>query len=135
MKRTLIAATLALSMIAMAPAAMAAGTVGASGQCYDDDGSGGDGHVGVSEDGSADTNGLTDVGADDPTPSVADGVLAAANDNGDPSSGDVCTEADDDHDDEDGTAGQDYIEVHAAGNQVCYNGSVQTDGSCATSQG
>lgn len=135
MNQKLIATTIAFSMLLFAaPTAVAAGTVGASGQCYDDNGDGGEGHVGVSQDG-AETHGLTDVSQDDPTPSTADAVVALANTNGNPSEGDACTDADDDSDDQDGTAGADYLEVHVGDNQACYDGSVQTDNSCDRSQG
>lgn len=133
MNRTLLVAMLAVCTMLMAPAASAADVVGASGQCFDEDGSGGDAHLAVTEDGDVEERGLTDVSEEDPTPSAVDAVLALGNDDGNPEEGDACTDADDDTEDEDGTAGKDYIEVHAAGNQVCYDGSVQTEsGSCPT---
>lgn len=122
MREYLLAIALALSMTMIVPAAAADDVAGASGQCFDDDGSGGGGHVAVTDDPDASTSGLTDVSPDDPTPSVVDGVIALADGNGDPASGNGCTSED--------SSQQDYLEVHAAGNQVCYDGEVNTDNSC-----
>lgn len=122
MREILLAMAVALSMTVIGPTVAADDIVGASGQCYDDDGSGGGGHLGVTEDGSVTVDGLTDVSEDDPTPSVADAVLALVDGNGDPSESVFCTSTDT----------RAYIEAHAAGNQVCFDNDIYTDGSCPT---
>lgn len=124
MREELIAVMIALSMTMIAPAAAAEDVAGASGQCFDDDGSGGDAHLAVNGSGGVAMDGLTDASPDDPTPGAADAVVALVDMNGDPASGNGCTSQD--------SSQQDYVEAHAGGQQVCYNGSVNTDGGCPT---
>lgn len=123
MDRRIIVTAIAVSLLAWTvPTAAADDVVGASGQCFDGDGSGGGGHLAVTDEPGAEEKGLTDVSGDDPTSSAADGVLALVDDDGNPEEGEGCTSEDEDQ--------QDYLEVHAAGQQVCYDGEVRTDGEC-----
>lgn len=127
MKRTILAVLLAMSMIAVtAPTAMAADVAGASGSCHDGEGNGGDGHVAVTDDPDVSTDGLVDT--EDPENNPPENGVAAAvaelavglAENQDPA--EACQSPGDD----------DYIEAHVAGEQVCYDGEIVTDGSCET---
>lgn len=124
MREYLLAVAVALSMTVFAPAAVADDVAGASGQCFDDNGDGGSAHLAVTDEPGVSMSGLTDVSQDDPTPSAADAVIALTNDNGEPADGNGCTSEDADQ--------KDNLEVHVAGNQVCYDGEVRTDGGCPT---
>lgn len=128
MKRNLAVVAVALSMIVlMVPSAAAEDAAGASGQCFDDDGSGGDAHLAVTTDGEVSRDGLADEENPENNPpegGAVDALVALTDDNGEPAEGNGCTSEDAEQ--------QDYLEVHAAGQQVCYNGDVVTNGTCPT---
>lgn len=120
MKRTLITAAIALSMFAMVPSAAADDLAGASGQCFDADGSGGNAYLAVTEDG-VERDGLADEENPENNPpegGAVDALVALTDEDGSPEEGEGCTSEDADQ--------KDYLEVHAGGAQVCYDGDVQT---------
>lgn len=123
MNRMLLAAVLALSLtIVASPSAMADDVAGASGQCFDNDGSGGEAYLAVTGDG-PEQSGLADTENPDNNPpegGAVDALVALTDGNGDPAAGNGCTSDDADQ--------KDYIEVHAAGAQACYDGDVKTSG-------
>lgn len=99
---------------------VSADSVGLSGECYNADGTeGGQGSV------SASANGVDDDLTVDEALSIANALAhfgtESANDR---STGNACKQSEESR--------ADYLEVHAAGNQVCYRGTVVTDGSCPT---
>lgn len=120
MNRNHTALFLAVAMLLFTvPTAAAGDLAGASGQCFDDDGSGGNAHLAVTEEGNVERSGLADADNPENNPpegGAVDAVVALTDDNGEPESGNGCTAADDSR--------QDYLEVHVNGEQVCYDGDV-----------
>jgi hypothetical protein len=104
------------------PAVLASGNgdhVGVSGECYSAGGDGGKAHVAVKQDGSVEQDGIVDT--DDPT-NIEGGAVHALATAGAGAPGyltqgeQLCTAPETEE-------RGDYIEVHALGFQVCYNGS------------
>lgn len=131
MKRKLLISTLALLvLVGLGPATAGAAEVGASGQCYDQDGSGGQDQATVNDDPSVTIPTVT---------GAANAVIALTDDPAKVPDGDGCDRYDCDNDpsthiescdtDGDGTpdkvARKDYLEVHAEGGgeqaQACYD--------------
>lgn len=131
MKHILILAV-AATLLTIAPVVGADDLAGVSGQCYASDGSGGEDHIAVTDEPGAD--GMLDPVPGDGGLTDALATFAAGSAENDP--GSACTAEDCSQEEFDNGAcdkvREDYLEVHAAGNQVCYNGEVTTDGSCAT---
>lgn len=109
--------TVAFSGVAAQDAA-----VSVSGQCYDDDGSGGHDHLYADSDG--DTEVLTVTGAVDAVTALTNDPEAASNGNG-------CSEDYGDDEDQDHLSAT--VEVMGNSQQVCYDSEPRTDGSCPTS--
>lgn len=128
MNRSLLVAAVALCMMMVTvPSAVADDVAGASGRCFDDDGSGGDAYLAVTDDPGVEQSGLADEENPENNPpegGAVDALVALTDDNGEPTEGNGCTSDDAEQ--------QDHLEVHAGGQQVCYNGDVVTDGSCPT---
>lgn len=126
MRRTLLVTAIAVSLLAWTvPTAAADDVAGASGQCFDDDGTGGNAHLAVTDGAEVERTGLADEENPDNNPpegGAVDAVLALTDENGEPAEGNGCTSEDENE--------QDYLEAHVAGQQVCYDGDVRTDGEC-----
>lgn len=121
MRTSFFAVMVAVSMVLMVPSVAADDLAGASGQCFDSDGSGGNAHLAVSDSGEVSHDGLADADNADNNPpegGAADALVALTDEDGSPEEGEGCTSEDADQ--------QDYLEVHAGGAQVCYDGDVQT---------
>lgn len=126
MRRTPIVTLIAVSLLVWTvPTAAADDLVGASGQCFDADGSGGNAHLAVTDDPDVERTGLADEGDpgnNPPEGGAVDAVIALTDDDGEPAEGNGCTSEDEEK--------QDFLEAHVAGQQVCYDGDVNVDGGC-----
>ncbi|MGB0652932.1 MAG: hypothetical protein ACPGQL_07000 [Thermoplasmatota archaeon] len=120
MMRNVVVALTAMALLAVPVTADE--VVGVSGQCYGADGNGGEGNVSVDPDDPASATTEDDiVGAAMAAAQLAQGTAATM------SPGSSCTaEYEDD-------AQHDYVAVRAGGQEVCYAGTLVTDGSCPDS--
>jgi hypothetical protein len=109
----------AFALVAGVPTAAADDVAGASGQCFDAESGGGNAHLAVTDEGEVEQQGLADTENEENNPpedGAVDAVVALTNDEGQPEEGNGCTSEDDQQ--------QDFLEAHAAGAQVCYDGEV-----------